>query len=86
MGPQLAEGVTVGEAVDERQTGAAFADIGPIIGVHSVDNHLLYCLGGLSFTLYPQAESLNLRFRPQAVDNYGDNFLELNGHDFTGRT
>ena len=86
MGPQLAEGVTVGEAVDERQTGATFADIGLRKGVHSVDNHLLYCLGGLSFTLSPQAESLNLRFRPQAVDNYGDNFLELNGHDFTGRT
>ena len=85
MGPQLAEGVTVGEAVDERQTGAGLADIGPRKGVHSVDNHLLYWPRGLSFTLYPQAESLNLRFRPQAVDNYGDNFLELNGHNFAGR-
>ena len=47
-----------------------------------MDNRLLYLARGLTFTLYPQATSLNLRFRPQAVDNRGDNFLELYGHYF----
>jgi len=81
-GPQLAEGVTVGEIVDKGQTGIPrgplLADDWPL----TVDNRLLYWPRSLTFALYPQTTSLNLRFRPQAVDNCGDNFLELYGHDF----
>jgi hypothetical protein len=80
-GPQLAEGVTVGEFVDKQQT----QEIWGLGGKYAVDNHLLFSPKSPTFALYPQTKSLNLRFRPQAVDNRGDNFLELNGHDFRDR-